>query len=99
MFSAFEQAEQEHDPGVRRAWLNFAIVGGGPTGVELAGALAEIARHSLTHDFRHINPADAHIMLVEAGPRVLGAYPEDLSAKALDGAQPAGRHRAHRARW
>ena len=68
---------------MRRAYLNFAIVGGGPTGVELAGALAEIARHSLTQDFRHINPADAHIMLVEAGPRVLGAYAEDLSAKAL----------------
>ncbi len=84
VFSAFENAEQEHDPGLRRAWLNFAIVGGGPTGVELAGALAEIARHSLTHDFRHINPSEAQIVLVEAGPRVLGAYPEDLSAKALD---------------
>jgi NADH dehydrogenase len=83
VFSAFERAEQEHDPAVRRAWLNFAIVGGGPTGVELAGALAEIARHSLERDFRHINPADAHITLVEAGPRVLGAYPEDLSEKAL----------------
>jgi NADH dehydrogenase len=83
VFSAFEHAEQEHDPAVRRSWLNFAIVGGGPTGVELAGALAEIARHSLTQDFRHINPADAHITLVEAGPRVLGSYPEDLSEKAL----------------
>jgi NADH dehydrogenase len=83
VFSAFERAEQEHDAEVRRAWLNFAIVGGGPTGVELAGALAEIARHSLTQDFRSINPADAHITLVEAGPRVLGAYAEDLSEKAL----------------
>jgi NADH dehydrogenase len=83
VFSAFEHAEQEHDPMVRRSWLNFAIVGGGPTGVELAGTLAEIARHSLTQDFRHINPADAHIMLVEAGPRVLGPYAEDLSKKAL----------------
>ncbi len=84
VFSAFERAENEHDPGVRRAWLNFAIVGGGPTGVELAGALAEIARHSLSQDFRHINPADAHITIVEAGPRVLGSYSEDLSAKALE---------------
>jgi NADH dehydrogenase len=83
VFSAFEHAEQEHDENVRRAWLNFAIVGGGPTGVELAGALAEIARHSLKQDFRHINPADAHITLVEGGDRVLGSYPEDLSAKAL----------------
>jgi NADH dehydrogenase len=83
VFSAFEHAEQVHDPNVRRSWLNFAIVGGGPTGVELAGALAEIARHSLTHDFRHINPADANITLVEAGGRVLEAYPEDLSQKAL----------------
>ena len=83
LFSAFEHAEQEHDPVVRRSWLNFAIVGAGPTGVELAGALAEIARHSLTQDFRHINPADAHITLVEAGPRVLGSYSEDLSEKAL----------------
>jgi NADH dehydrogenase len=82
VFSAFEHAEQEHDLDERRAWLNFAIVGGGPTGVELAGALAEIARHSLKHDFRHINPADAHITIVEAGPRVLGAYSEDLSEKA-----------------
>jgi NADH dehydrogenase len=84
VFSAFEHAEQEHDPGVRRAWLNFAIVGGGPTGVELAGALAEIARHSLKHDFRHINPADATIMLVEAGSRVLGSYAEELSEKARE---------------
>jgi NADH:ubiquinone reductase (H+-translocating) len=82
VFSAFEHAEREHDPAVRRALLNFVIVGGGPTGVELAGALAEIARHSLRYDFRHINPADATIMLVEAGPRVLGSYSADLSAKA-----------------
>jgi NADH dehydrogenase len=82
VFSAFEHAEWEHDPALRRAWLNFAIVGAGPTGVELAGALAEIAREALTDDFRHINPADANITLIEAGPRVLGAYAEVLSAKA-----------------
>ncbi len=62
--------------------MDFCIVGGGPTGVELAGALAEIARHSLKHDFRHIDPADAQILLVEAGDRVLGGFPKDLSAKA-----------------
>jgi NADH dehydrogenase len=82
VFSAFESAEREQDPNVRRAWLNFVIVGGGPTGVELAGALAEIARHSLKHDFRHIDPSEAHILLVEADARVLGAFPEELSAKA-----------------
>jgi NADH dehydrogenase len=90
VFSAFEQAEQEQDPGVRRALLNFVIVGGGPTGVELAGALAEIARHSLTRDFRHINPSDAQIILVEAGSRVLGAYDEKLSANALDSLNQLG---------
>jgi NADH dehydrogenase len=83
VFSAFEKAEQEHDADARRALLNFVIVGGGPTGVELAGALAEIARQSLRQDFRHIDPADAHISLVEAGPRVLGTYAEELSEKAL----------------
>jgi NADH dehydrogenase len=62
--------------------LTFVIVGGGPTGVEMAGAMAEIARHSLKHEFRRINPADAQIMLVEADERVLGTYPADLSEKA-----------------
>jgi NADH:ubiquinone reductase (H+-translocating) len=82
VYSAFEHAEHEQDPAVRQAWLNFVIVGGGPTGVELAGALAEIATHSLRYDFRHINPADARIMVVDAGPRLLGGFPEELSAKA-----------------
>jgi NADH dehydrogenase len=90
VFHAFEQAEQEHDEQKRRALLNFVIVGGGPTGVELAGALGEIARHSLARDFRHINPSDAQIMLVEAGPRVLGAYDEDLSAHALESLNKLG---------
>lgn len=65
-----------------KAWLHFAIVGGGPTGVELAGTLAEIARHTLKDEFRNIDPASARVRLVEAGPRVLAAFPEDLSAKA-----------------
>jgi NADH dehydrogenase len=83
IYAAFEHAELTNDLEERRALLNFAIVGGGPTGVELAGALAEIARDVLKNDFRHIDPADARIMLVEAGPRILEAYPEDLSEKAL----------------
>jgi len=79
---AFERAEAEPDPAKRAAWLSFAIVGGGPTGVELAGTLAEIARHTLKNEFRHINPADAKVRLVEAAPRVLSSFPEVLSLKA-----------------
>lgn len=79
---AFERAEAATDPAERAAWLSFAIVGGGPTGVELAGTLAEIARHTLKDEFRHIDPASARVRLVEAGPRVLAAFPEDLSAQA-----------------
>ena len=79
---AFERAEREGDPAERRAWLNFVIVGGGPTGVELAGALGEIANDTLRHDFRHIDPREAAIMLVEGEPRVLPTFPPDLSAKA-----------------
>ena len=79
---AFERAEREQNPEERRAWLNFVIVGGGPTGVELAGALGEIANDTLRHDFRHINPRDACIVLVEGEPRVLPTFPPDLSAKA-----------------
>jgi len=79
---AFEEAERELDPGTRREWLTFAVIGGGPTGVEMAGAMAEIARHTLARDFRVIDPAAARIILVEAGPRVLSAYPEELSTRA-----------------
>ena len=79
---AFERAEAAADPDERDAWLHFAIVGGGPTGVELAGTLAEIARHTLKDEFRHIDPARARVRLIEAGPRVLAAFPENLSAKA-----------------
>ena len=79
---AFERAEAETDPARREAWLSFAIVGGGPTGVELAGTLAEIARHTLRREFRHIDPASARVRLVEAGPRILSSFPESLSAKA-----------------
>ena len=79
---AFERAEREPDPAARRAWLNFVIVGAGPTGVELAGALGEIANDTLRRDFRHIDPRDAAILLVEGEPRVLPTFPPDLSAKA-----------------
>jgi len=79
---AFEHAEACDDPAERAAWLNFAIVGGGPTGVELAGTLTEIARHTLKHEFRNIDPAEAKVRLLEAGPRVLASFPESLSIKA-----------------
>jgi len=79
---AFERAERATTPEEARAWLTFVIVGAGATGMELAGALAEIASETLRHDFRTINPQDAHIILMEGGPRVLSAFPEALSAKA-----------------
>ena len=82
ILSAFERAEAEDDPAVRRALLTFAIIGGGPTGVELAGTLVEIARHTLRHEFRRIEPGDARVLLLEAGPRVLATFPESLSARA-----------------
>ena len=79
---AFERAELEKDRQAREAWLSFVIVGGGPTGVELAGTLAEIARHTLRNDFRSIDPTAAKVRLIEAGPRVLASFPQDLSRKA-----------------
>ena len=79
---AFEAAERETDPARRRAWLTFVLVGGGPTGVELSGALAEIANDTLRHDFRSIDPRDAAIILVEGMERILQAFPEDLSKAA-----------------
>lgn len=79
---AFERAERAATEDEARAWLTFIIVGAGATGLELAGALAEIAQETLRHDFRRIRPEEALIILLEGGPRVLGTYPEDLSAKA-----------------
>ncbi len=81
---AFEKAEREPDEAIRRALLTFVIVGAGPTGVELAGALAEIARHTLAADFRRIDPESARIVVIEAAPRVLPAYPERLSHAARE---------------
>lgn len=82
--TAFEAAEREEDPGARRAMLTAVVVGGGATGVEMAGAMAEMARHSLVRDFRRIDPSTARIILVEGGPRVLPAYDPSLSAHAED---------------
>jgi NADH:ubiquinone reductase (H+-translocating) len=79
---AFEAAEREEDPERRRRWLTFAIVGGGPTGVELAGALAEISRHTVAVDFRHIDSRDARVLLIEAGPRLLPTMSEEASQRA-----------------
>src|SRR5467141_3512676 len=79
---AFERAERAATPEEARAWLTFIIVGAGATGLELSGALAEIARETLRHDFRRIDPQKARIILMEGAPRVLGPFPEDLSAKA-----------------
>ncbi|MEW5987074.1 MAG: NAD(P)/FAD-dependent oxidoreductase [Chloroflexota bacterium] len=82
IFLAFEAAEREADPGKRRAWLTFVVVGGGPTGVELAGALGELAHNTLKHDFRRIDPAETQIILLEGLDRILPTYPPALSAKA-----------------
>jgi NADH:ubiquinone reductase (H+-translocating) len=79
---AFERAERETDPVRRAAWLTFVVIGGGATGVELAGTFAEIARHTLRGEFRRIDPHSARVMLVEGTERVLPAYPADLSRKA-----------------
>ncbi len=89
---AFEKAEREVDAERRRQWLTLVVVGGGPTGVEMAGALAEIARHTLPGDFRHIDPKSARVVLVEAGPRVLSAYPPDLSESARRQLEALGVH-------
>jgi len=82
VLSAFEQAEAAPDDARCDPCLTFAVIGGGPTGVELAGTLAEIARHTLKNDFRKIDTRNARVLLIEAGPRVLGAFTEDLSGKA-----------------
>jgi NADH dehydrogenase len=87
---AFERAERETDPAAQGALLTFVIVGGGPTGVELAGMLPTIARFALPKDFRHINAAAAKVILVEGGPRLLPAYPEDLSRHAAKDLEELG---------
>ncbi len=82
ILSAFEEAERASDPVAQRAWLTFVVVGGGPTGVELAGAISEVAFHALTRDFRHIDPRQARVLLLEGAPYILAAYPPELRDKA-----------------
>jgi NADH dehydrogenase len=82
ILSSFEAAENEFDRQRQRALLTFVVVGGGPTGVELAGAIADISRTVIVHDFRRIDPSSAAVVLLEAGPRILPAFPEDLSRRA-----------------
>lgn len=84
LLTAFEMAERTTDPAQRRRWLTFVIAGGGATGVELAGALADLARYTMRHDFRTIDPAEARIILVEGSGRLLTAFPEDLSRHTAD---------------
>ena len=87
---AFERAEACSDPEEQAALLTTVVVGGGPTGVEMAGSVAELARYSLRRDFRHIDPTRARVILVEAGPRILSAFPEDLSAYAVTALEGLG---------
>lgn len=87
---AFERAEREKDEARRRALLNFVVVGGGPTGVELAGAISEIARHVMVEDFRVIDPREARVLLLEAGSRILPAFPDPLSFKAQTSLEKLG---------
>src|SRR5246500_2466106 len=80
---AFEYAEKLSDPAARAAAMTFVIIGGGPTGVEMAGAIAEIARYTLARDFRNIDPSSARVVLIEGEPQVLAAFPEDLRVSAM----------------
>jgi NADH dehydrogenase len=80
---AFERAELEPDPELRKALTTFVVIGGGPTGVEMAGAIADIARNALPADFRNVDPARSRVLLIEAGPRILSSFPEGLSAYAM----------------
>jgi NADH dehydrogenase len=81
---AFEQAEREDDEARRRELLSFVVIGGGPTGVELAGALAELASYALQRDFRRVDPAATRVLLLEGGPRILPAFPDDLADRAVE---------------
>jgi NADH dehydrogenase len=83
IFGAFEMAEREPDPRLRRIWLTFVVVGAGPTGVELAGQIVELARRSLQHNFRRIDPAESRIVLLDAAPTILASFPESLRRRAV----------------
>ena len=81
IFGAFEMAELEDDPEIRRAWLTFTVVGGGPTGVEIAGQIAELSRRSLKHESRRFDSGDARVLLFEGGPEILATFGGNLSRK------------------
>src|SRR5438105_3094661 len=87
---AFEYAEKISDAAARAAAMTFVIIGGGPTGVEMAGAIAEIARYTLDKDFKHIDPSSARVILVEGDERIISAFPKDLSASAMKQLQDLG---------
>jgi NADH dehydrogenase len=87
---AFEYAEKISDPAARAAAMTFVIIGGGPTGVEMAGSIAEIARHTLARDFRHIDPSSARVVLIEGESQVLATFPEDLRTSAMKQLQDLG---------
>jgi NADH dehydrogenase len=90
IFGAFEMAERETDPDKRREWLTFVVVGGGPTGVEMAGQIAELSKRSLHGNFRHIDPASARVMLIDAGDALIPYFGNHLSGKALAGLRKLG---------
>lgn len=90
VLQAFERAERTQDPAERARLMTIVVVGGGPTGVEMAGSIAELAHHALARDFRHIDPTTARVILVEAGPRLLTAFPEALAAYALGSLERLG---------
>jgi NADH dehydrogenase len=90
IFGAFEMAERETDPEKRREWLTFVVIGGGPTGVEMAGQIAELSKRSLHGNFRHIDPASARVMLIDAGDSLIPYFGNHLSGKALAGLRKLG---------
>jgi NADH dehydrogenase len=96
IFLAFEAAERETNPQQQKSWLNFVVIGGGPTGVELAGAIGELAKNTLKNDFRRIRPSEATILLLEGKDRILPAYPTKLSDKAVKSLTDLGGHRPDR---
>ena len=99
MLLAFELADKEKDAEKQKRLLTFVVVGGGPTGVELAGALGEISRYTLARDFRHIDPARTRIVLIEAGPRILAAFQESLARRATGDLERLGVQVWTRPRW
>jgi NADH dehydrogenase len=82
IFGAFEMAELEDDPEIRRAWLTFVVIGGGPTGVEIAGQIAELSRRSLKHEFRRFDPGETRVLLFDGGPQILATFGDKLSREA-----------------